>query len=124
MGKESQVVIVNDYDHYKPSSENHSYDLIAVVDMSKAGYDFPYLFKHEIEGNKGIRSVFADNRTTEDMYGDRLKYATIQEVLDYFDNENCPRDLKEYRRTPILIATLKSIDEKRWDSVKVFCFNY
>lgn len=108
MGYESKIYIVNVCDYAQE---------IATVDMSKMPLSFHRLFNDEFCGEvwDGKRYV------SEDCYGDRLKCADVQAVIDWLEKEIVTDD---YRRLPVLLGLLKGIRSEQWDDIQVVHYGY
>ena len=113
MGYESRLYIA-DY-HEK----TNWMDVIASFDLCKLYVDgWRYLFKTPI-----TNEVFlgGDDSVMEDMYGEVIKYADIDDVAKFLE-ENC-RDLK-YRRIEPCISLLRSFDKSEWQNLKVLHYGH
>lgn len=113
MAYNSKIIIVE--------KKNNFYDDIAILDLCCMGYNnhWTELFDKELDDK--IRFEGKDRKT--DAYGDKLKYATIQEVIAWCENIT-DDELLEYRRFKMLKSFLTSLDLKDWDEVIVIHYGY
>ena len=121
MGYESRVYVINegniDIGYGKPICET-----IATIELSKCGNDLLSVFKTE-----ATQYIIADGDVviTEDKYGDTLKSADIQDVIDVIKDG-------DYWRTDMLKSALISIVEsyksknltRDLSRLKVYHFGY
>ena len=92
---------------------------IATIDMSSTPEGFVDLFNEPID-----YTIFVDgeNDTDEDMYGDHLKYTSIENVIGWIKNE-----LKQdgyYRRLMPLLGLLQGFDPEDWHELQIVHFGY
>lgn len=93
---------------------------IATVDMCKMGYSSGF---HELFDKPIDYKVFVDeeHETDKDLYGDHLKYASIQTVIDWLENQI---EKDDYSRLPVLLGLLKGFDPGKWHDLQVVHFGY
>lgn len=100
MGYESRVIIARRY-----NSDPDWAEVIAELKLSKMAGGFLSLFKNEYTG---VYYDFYDGETRikEDKYGDKLTYATFNDVYEW-----CVKNARaiNYRRLDMLLAVLDSV---------------
>ena len=116
MGYESKVYIVERSEH-----ETYVYgEVVATYDLCKVMYDgWRELFKTPIDFD-----IFADDGETaikEDMYGDSLKYAPLDDVKEYIGGLMKKSD---YRRLAPFYGLLNGFDESKWRQLVVVHFGH
>lgn len=97
------------------------YDKIAELDLCtiERANGWRELFNKDIEG-----ALYYDGkRIKTDRYGDKLKYATFEEVLAWCEGVT-DSDLLDYRRFKLLRNLLSSIDTTLWDSLIIIHYGY
>lgn len=114
MAYESKVIIARKQGTY--------YDQIAILDLCSMGDDTGWreLFDKEIEE----KILFEGKFCKYDCYGDVLKYATIQEVLNwcYFIAD---AEIRKYRRFKMLEAFLYHLYVNQdWDNLVIIHYGY
>ena len=118
MGYESKVVIAQE-------TGNHGFtEVIAELDLCKMGYDNGWreLFDKPFDGEVYIENE--DEPTTEDKYGAKLKYATVDEVFAWCELHHCD-DGSVYWRQCLLESLLKEIKLRGMsDSLIVIHYGY
>lgn len=121
MGYESKVIVVN-HSNIGLGGNKISYaEQIMHIDMCKMGdNEFYKLFSTPIDYTLFVDS--ANEARDTDQYGDKMCYAHLKEVIDYLEKRINAGD--NYRRLPILLGMLKSIDESKWDEIQVVHFGY
>lgn len=110
---DSKIIIVEE--------KNKFYDNIAILDLCCMGYNnhWDKLFDKEL----GNSIYFEGRKQNVDQYGEKLKYATFQEVLDWC-NKITDKELLEYRRFKILKSFLSSLDLKDWTNIIIIHYGY
>lgn len=116
MGYESKVYIVERSEH-----EDWIYgEVVATYDLCKVMYDgWRELFKTPIDFD-----IFADDGETaikEDMYGDSLKYAPLDDVKEYI---GVLMKKSDYRRLAPFYGLLNGFDESKWRQLVVVHFGH
>lgn len=115
MGYESRIYVV---DYHKRTNWGEVICMMNLCCMDpKSG--FWNLFKSKVNYETFLSS--GDVPTTEDSYGEQLKDAPIQEIVEWFENAT-QRD--SYRRLAPCLAMLKGFDPKRWDDLRVVHYGY
>ena len=118
MGYESRIYVVNKTSLAENDGKKYA-QLIARFDMSKMG-GFDDLFKKETDCY-----VFADDGNTKietDAYGDRLKEASVEDVIEYLDTFEKTQDY--YRRIHPLLGCLQSFNPSDWEGLVVLHYGY
>lgn len=121
MGYESRIFIMDRNENEAPNGEKYTWaEKIAMVNMCKMGYDngFHELFTEPID-----YKIFIDGETETDVdrYGEHLKSATVQTVIDWLEKEIKTED---YRRLPVLLGLLKGFQTDRWSELQVVHYGY
>ena len=112
MGYESRLYIA---DYHKKTD---FIEIIASFDLCKMGCDFPQLFTTPITSKVWLGG---ENLEIEDMYGEVVKYADLEDVATYL--ETYCRDMK-YRRIEPCIALLRGFDKSEWEDLKVLHYGH
>lgn len=113
MGYESKLVIAKVSKVTKVETGETLFafgEIIAEINMSKMYSDFPNIFTNAVDYD-----VFIDNEdepTTEDKYGDKLKAADVQTVINYIERKIAEGE--EYRRLKPCLAFLKALNTEEW----------
>lgn len=120
MSYESKVVIAESY------GQSKYHGTVARLDLCCMGYDrgWKELFKKPFEGEIYIENE--DEPTTEDKYGEKLKWATVREVYDWCIRHKID-DGRTYWRQEMLEALLHSMIfelGKSVDAFKVIHYGY
>lgn len=122
MGYESRIYVVNvcKTESLITGENIFTYaDIVAVVNMSKMSSEFHKLFLDKID-----YTIFAedgDKDTNKDRYGDIIKSADIQDVIEWLESE-IERD--DYRRLKPLLGLLKGFNREEWENLKVLHYGY
>lgn len=115
MGHESRVFIVEEHDITKWS------DVIAVVNMCRMTPDFTKIFTQPVTNN-----FYAPNdgnaRVKEDAYGDEIKAADVQTVIEFLEKE--VERGEKYRRINPLLSLLRGFEPEMWRNLKVYHYGY
>ena len=110
---DSKIIIVE--------KKNNFYDYIATLDLCCMGYNN---YWSELFNKKLKTSIYFEGRKQSvDKYGDKLRYATFQEVLGWC-NKIADKELLEYRRFKILKSFLSSIDLNDWTNIIIIHYGY
>ena len=117
MGYERKLYIVSE-----SSAEGWNYaEILAMIDLSKTDYDLDKLFTEDATNYIYIN----DDEVTEDMYGDTIKSALPQDVIESFE-EHWERT--HYWRYKSALDLIKSImdycDTRDKDSIRVYSYGY
>lgn len=122
MGYESKLYVVEKC-HKFPDEKMGYARIIAMFDMSKV-YDLVDVFKRETEWY--FYADDGDTQVLEDRYGDTLKEATVEEVIEAVEEIIASGD--QYRRWFPLLATLKVIQNQCekgiWKEIVVLHYGY
>ena len=113
MGYESRLYIADYHER------TNFMEVIASFDLCKLYIDgWRELFKTPITND--VWFGIGDS-VTQDMYGEVIKYADIEDVAKFLE-DNC-RDLK-YRRIEPCISLLRSFDKSEWGDLKVLHYGH
>ncbi len=118
MGYESKIFVVDRSDWLR-EDDGHLYGrIVAMVDMSCCP-GLSSLFTEPADV-----SIFADNEnksTCVDKYGDEIKSANIQNVIQW-----CEKQEKEehYRRFNPLIGLLKGLNPDEWKNLMIVHYGH
>ena len=113
MGYESRIYVVN-------VNKSISYgEVIARFDLSKIGNGFSDLFKNPVDFH--FYAEDGDTIITKDSYGDEVKTASIQDVIEWLETKG--REI-HYRRIEPLIGLLKGFDFAEWEDLRVVHYGY
>ncbi len=122
MGYESRIIVMNRSELTRPNGGNWVYtenwvyaEKIAEMNMCCMGSDFKKLFEKPIDYTIYVN----DEKTDEDCYGEHIKYATIDRIVEWLENYN-----EDYRRIAPLLGLLKGFDESEWDELQVLHYGY
>lgn len=122
MGYESKLYIVEKSDYVFNDGMKYA-SVIAMFDMCKL-HSMTNVFK-----NKTDCYIYADDGNTkilEDMYGDALKEASIEDVICVL--EEAINNGERYRRLFPLLSALKVFEEQKknnvWDNIVVLHYGY
>ena len=121
MGYESRIFIIDRNERTTPKGDKWVYgEKIAMVNMCKMGYDSGF---HELFTKPIDYKIFIDGETETDVdcYGEHLKSATVQTVIDWLEKEIKTDD---YRRLPVLLGLLKGFQTDRWSELQVVHYGY
>ena len=121
MSYESKVIIAQNY-----SSESKYHGIVAVLNLCCMGSDrgWKELFNKPFSGEIYIENE--NEPTTEDKYGDALKWATVREVYDWCIKHKTEEG-KTYWRQELLESLLKTMLfelGERANNLKVVHFGY
>lgn len=119
MGYESKIYIVEKSSRSKESGEKRYASVIAMFNMCKFGA-FGDIFTKETDCY-----IYADDGNTEileDNYGEPLKEADIEDVIEYLENYETTNDY--YRRVAPLLALLKNLDPGKWKDISVLHYGH
>lgn len=118
---ESRIYVINRVKITKPGTDQ-VIDVIgnqlAVIDLCAAG-GINYLFQTPIDFD--VYHSDGDTKIKSDCYGDPLKYAPVQAVIDWLE-EMVKHD--SYRRYPLILAFLKALDPSLWDDLVCVHYGY
>lgn len=122
MGYESRIFIMDRNENEAPNGEKYTWaEKIAMVNMCKMGYDngFHELFTEPID-----YKIFIDGETETDVdrYGEHLKSATVQTVIEWLKKEISVADY--YRRMGPLLGLLEGFNESDWSELQVVHYGY
>ena len=118
MGYESKLYVVNKRGSLNGESKQWG-EIIAVFNMCKFGA-FNDIFTKETDC-----FIYADDGNTEitkDKYGDSLKEASIEKVIEYL--ENYKESQEHYRRVEPLLKLLKGFDLTEWEDLIILHYGY
>lgn len=117
MAYESRIIIVDKHTHnYKENSYIYA-EYIAEIKMGGMRHNFFDLFTQEID-----YTVYVDDKETNtDCYGDVIKSAEPQAVIEWLENEVKTDD---YRRLKPLLNLLKGFDLSQWENIQVLHYGY
>ena len=121
MGYESRIFIMDRNTYKGIDGNDHSWaEQIAMVNMCKMGYDSGF---HELFTEPIDYKIFIDEEhdVDEDCYGEHLKSATVQAVIDWLEKEI---ETDDYRRLPVLLGLLKGFQTDRWSELQVVHYGY
>ncbi len=125
MGYESRVYIVEE--HNNTLFGNYA-EVLVTVEMGVIP-DFRNIFETPInyEIYIGNYKIYTDNdeNTSTDWYGDPIKSADVETVMNWLENALSGKD-GEYRRLRPLYYLLKAYkeEEKKWDKIKVLHYGH
>lgn len=123
MSYESKIIIV-DRRAYKMSESGNYYvypEQLASVDMGEINHEsWLELFATPIDYTLYIRSY--DDAVDTDMYGDKMKYASIKAVKAWLEKQI--QDGNDYRRLKPLLGLLNGFDESQWEELQVVHYGY
>lgn len=118
---ESRIYVFNRVEIIKPGTDQ-VVDIVgnqlAVIDLAAAG-GIEHLFHTPIDFD--VYHSDGDTAIKADCYGDTLKSAPIQTVIDWLE-EMVKHD--SYRRYPPILAFLKALDPKLWDDLVCVHYGY
>lgn len=124
MGYESKVYLVDEHHSVQrvdPQQNKRNWsEVIAYVNMCAMGTEFVRLFSTEFTGY-----FYADDGNTEvleDKYGDKLTFSYLPPIIEFLENEI--KEGNSYRRLPILLNLLKSINPENFEDIKLVHFGY
>lgn len=118
MGYESRVYVVNKTSMMDGDNKRYG-QIVAMFDICKFN-GFDGIFKTETDCY--IYADDGDTQITKDKYGDPLKEATIDEVINYL--EKFAAKQKPYRRVTPLLELLKGFDPSEWEDLIVIHYGY
>ena len=122
MGYESRIFIIDRNERTTPKGDKWVYgEKIAMVDMCKMGYDSGF---HELFTEPIDYKIFIDGETETDTdcYGEHLKSATVQTVIEWLEKEISVADY--YRRMRPLLGLLEGFNESDWSELQVVHYGY
>lgn len=121
MGYESKIFIVNvnRYKWAENQSEQVYAEIIAVMKMSRMDYSFHNLFTKEID--YGIYAEDNDHTTDTDRYGDKIKSAEIDKVIEWLESAI---EVEDYRRLKPLLGLLKGFNPNEWGNLQILHYGY
>ena len=123
MGYESKLYIVERGTLKDDDGMTYAH-VIAMFDMSKMGYHFVDVFEKKTD--LYFYASDGNTRIVEDMYGDPITEATVEDVIDVL--EEAVENGDDYRRIFPLLAALKTIYEQqtdgRWGELAVLHYGY
>lgn len=93
-------------------------EIIASVNMGCMKKSFHNLFKTPLDTKVYDHS---DLNIREDMYGDRVNYAEIEDVIEYL---RLQIKICDYRRLKPLLGLLEGIDKTQWENSKIVAVHY
>ena len=117
MGYESRIYVVEKRERLGKDIKKYA-QKIAVFDICK--FDFGNIFQKETDCY-----IYADDGNTkilEDCYGDPLKEASIEDVINCLETYNSTQE--HYRRVAPLLGLLKGFDSSEWDNLAVLHYGY
>ena len=123
MGYESRIYIVEKFDTCSYDDGKCFAQVIAMFNMCKF-YDLSGVLRYKPETDCYIYADDGNTRILEDCYGEPLKEATIESVIDTL--EKIVANGEDYWRTFPLLSTLKSIKERigNYDKIVVLHYGY
>lgn len=121
MGYESRIFVIERKEGTYPNGNKYVYaEKIAMVNMCNMGYNFTGFFDKPID-----YKIFVDGETEtdEDRYGEHLKYAPVDRVIEWLERELAKYTYK-YRRLSPLLGLLKGFDQYEWEELQVVHYGY
>lgn len=124
MGYESRIFIVNRFTIDFEDRVDICAEKIADIKLGKMYSGFRYIFNKKIDYSIYVDS--ADYDTNIDKYGEKLKYASISDVISYLENLMKSEDYKvnPHRRIMPLYSLLKGFNENEWHDLQVVHYGY
>lgn len=118
MGYDSRVYVVEE--HNGTLFGNYA-EVLATIEMGVIP-DFRHIFETPINYEIYIGN---DENTSTDCYGDLIKSADVETVMNWLENAFSGKD-GEYRRLRPLYYLLKAYkeEEKKWDNIKVLHYGH
>lgn len=118
---ESRIYVFNRVEITKPGTDQ-VVDIIgnrlAVIDLAAAG-GIEHLFRKYVDF--AVYESDGNTKIDHDCYGNLLKSAPIQTVIDWLE-EMVKHD--SYRRYPPILAFLKALDPKLWNDLVCVHYGY
>ena len=113
MGYESKIYIV---EHHSHSTMD---EIIAEVNLSKMGHDGWHDLFTEPQENEMYGLL--ERVHLEDLYGEPLKFALIDKVLEWCNNNV---EKSGYRRMVMLKHMLEGFEKESWGEIRLVHFGY
>lgn len=113
MAYESRVYIIEDNGSF--------HEKIASINMSKIPNANSWLSLFTDEINYKLFIYDGDTETDTDCYGERMKEAPIEKVIEWIEKEMPNSD---YRRLSVLYSLLKGFNPEQWNAIKVVHYGY
>lgn len=118
MGYESKLYVVEKKGNLFEEKKQYA-EVIAVYNMSK--FDaFGGIFQNEADCY--FYADDGDTEVTTDKYGDTIKEAPINEVIEYL--EKYKSENEHYRRVEPLLNMLKGFNITEWNNLSVMHYGY
>ena len=124
MGYESRIYIVEKTNCSYTEENGMKYArVLAMFDVSKF-YELSDWFRNKPATKHHIYADDGDTQIIEDRYGDTLKEASVEEVIDRL--ERIVENGNDYRRIFPLLAALKVFEEQsiHWGDIAVLHYGY
>ena len=120
MGYECKIFIV-DVTRWKPENQSEQVyaEIIATMKMCRMDYSFYKLFTEEIDYE--IYAEDGNHTTSRDRYGDKIKSAKIDKVIEWLESE-IERD--NYRRLKPFLGLLKGFNPDMWNDLQILHYGY
>lgn len=118
MGYESKIYVVNKWHGSEENGKCYA-EKIAELKMSKCG-DFCSVFSKKTDC-----FIYQDDGNTpilEDKYGDELKEAAVDDVVDWLKTTISGGE--DYRRFKMALALLKSFQTEQWERENIAVLHY
>ena len=124
MGYESRIYIVEKTNCSYTEENGMKYArVLAMFDVSKF-YELSDWFRNKPATKHYIYADDGDTQIIEDRYGDTLKEASVEEVIDRL--ERIVENGEDYRRIFPLLAALKAFElhSNQWGNIAVLHYGY
>lgn len=119
MGYESRIYVVNLHRNRAIGNKVFWAEKIAMFNLSSMRGNWCSLFNRPIEYE--LYEENGDDKFDTDNYGDHLKDADINSVIQWLEKE-CKRS--DYRRLRPALALLKEFNQSEWEELRVVHFGY
>lgn len=126
MGYESKIYIVEKTNCSYSEENGMKYArVLAMFDVSKF-YELADWFSNKPATKHYIYADDGDTQIIEDRYGDTLKEASVEEVIDKIERIIGIENEEDYRRIFPLLAALKAFESygNQWDDIAVLHYGY
>ena len=124
MGYESKIYIIEKTKYSWDEENGMKYArVLAMFDVSKF-YELSDWFRNKPATKHYIYADDGDTQIIEDRYGDALKEASVEEVIDRL--ERIVENGEDYRRIFPLLAALKASEShsNQWGKIAVLHYGY
>ncbi len=124
MGYESKIYIIEKTNCVEENGMKYA-RVLAMFDASKF-YELADWFSNKPSTKHYIYADDGDTQIIEDRYGDTLKEASVEEVIDRLERIVEAENGIDYRRIFPLLAALKVFEEQsnHWGNIAVLHYGY